>query len=320
MNANYIQQEVLNPMIKSGIKQWWKLLFNVDIFCPSTGIRNSSSASRNKRIMSADIGAIGQFGASAILQGGEAVLGGASKILHMVGLDTATKVEKVNRTAGETAVSGAKAMGMGFVRGITGVVMDPIEMGKKKGALGVFMGIGKGLVGLVTKPVAGILDGGVGGFAALRKLVNKEDDDVIAPLRIARAFPEEKVSVLSQIEGGGSVEDAKYMRIVDGAQLVFQLSTDRRWNERLDFFCEDVASHNWFGIGPRHFFLMTRDLKLAKVMKLAEISGIGVSGPRIRFSGKSIGKGLEVIVVDEAMARRISGLMTMRANVLRYGE
>jgi hypothetical protein len=53
--------------------------------------------------------------------------------------------------------------------------MDQINMGKERGAIGAFVFIGKGMTGLVTKPVRGILDGGAGPMVALRKVVNGED-------------------------------------------------------------------------------------------------------------------------------------------------
>jgi vacuolar protein sorting-associated protein 13A/C len=47
---------------------------------------------------------------------------------------------------------------MGVVSGVTGIVEKPIEGAKSGGALGLFGGIGKGLLGVVTKPTAGIVD------------------------------------------------------------------------------------------------------------------------------------------------------------------
>ena len=44
----------------------------------------------------------------------------------------------------------------GAVGGLTGIVTQPIKGAKSEGAKGFFTGIGKGLLGTVTKPVTGI--------------------------------------------------------------------------------------------------------------------------------------------------------------------
>ena len=50
---------------------------------------------------------------------------------------------------------GSLAFAKGIVFGITGLVTEPYKGAKAKGAKGAFVGVGKGLVGLVSKPVAG---------------------------------------------------------------------------------------------------------------------------------------------------------------------
>ena len=56
-------------------------------------------------------------------------------------------------------VSGVGYGGMAFCKGIffgiTGLVTEPYKGAKKKGAKGAAVGVGKGLIGLVAKPVAG---------------------------------------------------------------------------------------------------------------------------------------------------------------------
>jgi vacuolar protein sorting-associated protein 13A/C len=53
---------------------------------------------------------------------------------------------------------GGKAVFHGFKEGITGVFLQPYENAKKDGVLGLVKGAGKGLAGLVVKPVTGIID------------------------------------------------------------------------------------------------------------------------------------------------------------------
>ena len=50
---------------------------------------------------------------------------------------------------------GGLAFGKGIVFGITGLVTEPYKGAKKQGAKGAAVGVGKGLFGLVAKPVVG---------------------------------------------------------------------------------------------------------------------------------------------------------------------
>ena len=48
--------------------------------------------------------------------------------------------------------------GNGLLDGITGIIAQPIKGAKQEGALGVLKGIGRGVAGVVTKPVIGAVD------------------------------------------------------------------------------------------------------------------------------------------------------------------
>lgn len=56
-----------------------------------------------------------------------------------------------------------------MVDGVTGVVMKPISGAKEEGVEGFFKGFGKGVVGLVTRPTAGVIDFASGSFGAVRR-------------------------------------------------------------------------------------------------------------------------------------------------------
>lgn len=83
-----------------------------------------------------------------------------------------TQVEEFARSKALTPVDGFArgfaALGGSLVKGITGVVTEPIRGASEKGAEGFFSGMGKGLLGVVFKPIGGVLEfgGKVGeGFA-----------------------------------------------------------------------------------------------------------------------------------------------------------
>ena len=68
------------------------------------------------------------------------------------------------RTQGDINValglgSGVQKLGQGFLEGVTGVVRAPIRGAEKRGFEGFAKGIGKGLLGLLVKPMIGISDG-----------------------------------------------------------------------------------------------------------------------------------------------------------------
>ncbi|XP_015115234.1 vacuolar protein sorting-associated protein 13 isoform X2 [Diachasma alloeum] len=62
-----------------------------------------------------------------------------------------------------------KGLVMGVVDGVTGVVMKPLSGAKEEGVEGFFKGFGKGVVGLVTRPTAGVIDFASGSFGAVRR-------------------------------------------------------------------------------------------------------------------------------------------------------
>lgn len=53
---------------------------------------------------------------------------------------------------------GAVSLFTGVTDGVIGVVSQPLKGAKEDGVGGLFKGIAKGLTGLVTKPVSGMLD------------------------------------------------------------------------------------------------------------------------------------------------------------------
>lgn len=55
--------------------------------------------------------------------------------------------------------SGVQKLAQGFIEGVTGVVKAPLRGAEKKGFEGFAKGIGKGLLGLLVKPIIGISDG-----------------------------------------------------------------------------------------------------------------------------------------------------------------
>lgn len=69
-----------------------------------------------------------------------------------------------------------KGLVMGVVDGVTGVFTKPISGAKSEGVEGFFKGLGKGAVGLVARPTAGIVDFASGSFEAVKRAAEVGED------------------------------------------------------------------------------------------------------------------------------------------------
>lgn len=57
----------------------------------------------------------------------------------------------------------------GVVHGVGGVFTKPFSGAKEEGVEGFFKGFGKGMVGLVTRPTAGVVDFASGTFSSVKR-------------------------------------------------------------------------------------------------------------------------------------------------------
>ncbi|XP_055686925.1 intermembrane lipid transfer protein Vps13 isoform X2 [Lutzomyia longipalpis] len=69
-----------------------------------------------------------------------------------------------------------KGLVMGVVDGVTGVFSKPISGARSEGVEGFFKGLGKGAVGLVTRPTAGVVDFASGSFEAVKRATEMSED------------------------------------------------------------------------------------------------------------------------------------------------
>jgi vacuolar protein sorting-associated protein 13A/C len=66
----------------------------------------------------------------------------------------------------------------GFLGGITGVVTKPVEGARDEGVGGFFKGVGKGVVGLVTRPAGGVVDFASGTLDTVKRATEVNDEFV----------------------------------------------------------------------------------------------------------------------------------------------
>jgi hypothetical protein len=102
-----------------------------------------------------------------------------------------TRAAGVNQSARQTLGEGIDSLGSGIMSGLTGVVLEPVAGARREGGLGVIKGIGKGILGLVRRPLGGVLDAAVGVVSSAQKVIAK--GEVIARMRNPR------VLVLAQV-------------------------------------------------------------------------------------------------------------------------
>ncbi|XP_077862759.1 intermembrane lipid transfer protein VPS13A-like [Saccoglossus kowalevskii] len=91
----------------------------------------------------------------------------------------------------EGLARGGKGLVMGFVEGVSGIVVQPVKGAKKEGAAGFFKGVGKGLVGVVAKPTGGVIDMASSAFDGIRRVA--EFSEEIRPLRPPRLIHDDGI-------------------------------------------------------------------------------------------------------------------------------
>ncbi|KAJ3364419.1 hypothetical protein GGF32_001943 [Allomyces javanicus] len=89
--------------------------------------------------------------------------------------------------------TGTKSLVSGVFSGVTGVVMRPIEGAEKEGVGGFFKGVGKGLVGLASKPVVGLFDMASNLSEGIKNTTTVFDDTEIDRVRLPRYIGEDGV-------------------------------------------------------------------------------------------------------------------------------
>ena len=92
------------------------------------------------------------------------VTGSVAQGLSVLTLDSNYQRKRQNakrnkpKHLGQGLTKGAKSFARGIASGVSGIVTNPRDDVKKHGAVGVMSGVGKGLFGLVSKPVVGAVD------------------------------------------------------------------------------------------------------------------------------------------------------------------
>ncbi|KAI0321342.1 hypothetical protein OF83DRAFT_1274656 [Amylostereum chailletii] len=89
--------------------------------------------------------------------------------------------------------AGAEAFASSITSGVEGIVMKPLEGAESEGAFGFFKGVGKGLVGAVTKPVVGVFDLASNVSEGVRNTTMVFDNPARDRVRLPRHVPSDMV-------------------------------------------------------------------------------------------------------------------------------
>ena len=112
------------------------------------------------------------------------VTGSLAQGLSVLTLDTKYQRKRQNakrnkpKHLGEGVTKGAKSLAQGISSGFTGLVTNPRDEVKKHGAVGAVSGIGKGLLGLVSKPVVAAVDFATDVTDGLKNTTNLGDQEL----------------------------------------------------------------------------------------------------------------------------------------------
>ncbi|XP_049821668.1 intermembrane lipid transfer protein Vps13-like isoform X2 [Aethina tumida] len=87
--------------------------------------------------------------------------------------------DQLNKKAGnvqEHFARGGKGLVMGVFDGVTGVFTKPVTGAKEEGVEGFFKGLGKGAIGLVARPTAGIVDFASTSFDVVKRATDSSEE------------------------------------------------------------------------------------------------------------------------------------------------
>ena len=106
-------------------------------------------------------------------------------------------------------VEGSDALAHGLLRGVTGVFLKPVEGAKKDGIKGFVKGVGKGVIGLATQPVTGVIDFATQTAEGAIRTIDKVTDKV-------KEVGEEALTGSSSADGAGHGRARVPRALLDG--------------------------------------------------------------------------------------------------------
>jgi vacuolar protein sorting-associated protein 13A/C len=126
------------------------------------------------------------------------------------------QIREQPKHVGEGLLFGARDLGKGLFKGVTGLVEEPMKGAKKEGAEGFFKGLGIGVIGLAARPVMGVMDLATQTTKGIRNTTTMFDKKVTSRKRPPRYIGPDKVLEPYNRE---KAEGAELMTLVDDNQF-----------------------------------------------------------------------------------------------------
>ncbi|KAG2072635.1 DUF1162-domain-containing protein [Suillus decipiens] len=172
--------------------------------------------------------------------------------------------------------AGGEAFASSVVSAMEGIVTKPIQGAETEGALGFFKGVGKGLVGVVTKPAVGVFDLASNLSEGIRNTTTVFDKPERDRVRLPRHVPSDGILVaFSAREALGQywmrdLENGAYRKEAYVAHI------DSPGNDNVILLTSTRVLSFW-----------SKKLRLDWDLPLAMVQGIAVEDTGIRFTHKS---------------------------------
>lgn len=193
--------------------------------------------------------------------------GGIGKVLTALTLDRnfqntmrAMKAKR-GRNFGDRLGKGFKQISYGFLNGITGIITSPIKGASQGGFQGLLTGLGKGIIGTLTKPAAVIVGTVSDAFSGLGNFAKKKNKlRLHGRIRYPRPFYNDKVLYpYEPINAMGQYALRKYSTLYQFQHIYFYSETKYRKIKCLLIVCQIgiflIKSKEFYGIK-----ILTKDI------------------------------------------------------------
>lgn len=179
-------------------------------------------------------------------------------------------------------------MGLGLLRGVSGVVLEPVRGAREDGVRGFFTGISRGITGLYVKPAVGVVDLVTRSAEGLKNTTTYWEEGSKRRVRLPRFIGSEGVMHVFQ----------KHQ--AEGQWRLYTLAGGRHFVERREYY----KAH--FSIGLKTTLIVT-NLSIIQCTDEREDFCIAIASvDKLVVDAKTFAEGLIVFLKDEKHPRKIT--------------
>ncbi|CAG2102262.1 unnamed protein product [Medioppia subpectinata] len=175
MTKNFLFDSIYSHYRAELKSQAAKILGSVDFLGNPLGFMNDVTDGLNELIHDGNFGGLIMNVAHGISDSTAKVTSILSDSLGVVTMDQRHQEmrKRIKQESNSHLSTGFKGLGVGLLGGVTSIITQTYEGAVKEGVSGIFFGLGKGLVGTITKPAVGMLDFASGAASAVRETTRK---------------------------------------------------------------------------------------------------------------------------------------------------